>query len=94
MIYFNFPKIASFLEISDLENLLFSTACSNLRIYSFKARTLLTDPLCGRVSKSMHVKMIPLPQINRTDGSSPGHATSFLRFSKTFQDFSRRCLHL
>ena len=64
-----------FLEIRDLENLLFSTACLNLGIYLFQVLILLTDLLCGGVDMSVLIKSVSLPQTERIKGSSPGHTT-------------------
>ena len=49
---------------------------------------LANRSLCGRVGKRVHVQIIPLPQIDRIDGSSLGHATSFLRFLNMFLGIS------
>ena len=79
-----------FLEIRDLENLLFSTAYLKPRICSFLCTTSFrsTQWPSGRVVKSVLVKIILIPRIEMIEGSDPIYPMSFLRFSKTFLGIS------
>ena len=72
-----------FLEIRDLENLLFSTAYLKPRTYLFLSTTSFSSLL-----KRVLVRIILIPRIEMIESSGPIYPISFLRFSKTFLTIS------
>ena len=74
-----------FLEIRDLENLLFSTAYLRPTIYSFLKHSFLqVDPVAEWLRALRALRIILIPWIERNEGSGPIYPISFLSFSKMF----------
>ena len=95
MVYFNFPKTASFSW--KLENS--KTYCLQQLVqvqeYINFQHNLLTDLPCGLVVKIECSRQINSAATdNRTEGSSLAHPTLFLRFWKTFLRISTDAIYI